>query len=84
MDGPARQADPGQGTAVETAVLAQARAWQGATGLAMDWSGVGNGTGTRAAVWWWPALVTAAVAQGDRARQALSSEGGGGGRLLEL
>ena len=57
----------------------------------MDWSGTGNGTGTRAAVWWWPALVTEAVAQGDRARQALSSEGGrggggggGGGRLLEL
>ena len=44
----------------------------------MDWSGAGNGTGTRAAVWWWPALVTAAVAQGDRARQALSSEEGEG------
>ena len=45
--------------------------------MTMDWSGAGNGTGTRAVVWWWPALVTAAVAQGDRARQALSSEGGG-------
>ena len=29
----------------------------------MDWSDTGNGTGTRAAVWGWPALVTAAVAR---------------------
>ena len=43
----------------------------------MDWSDTGNGTGTQTAVWGWPALVTAAVAQGDRAQQALSSEGGG-------
>ena len=45
----------------------------------MDWSGAGNGTGTRAAVWGWPALVTAAGAQGDRARRALSLEGWGEG-----
>ena len=43
----------------------------------MDWSGAWNDTGKRAAVWGWPALVTTVVAQGDRARQALSSEGGG-------
>ena len=49
---------------------------QGA-GLTMDWSDAGNGTGTRATVWGWPALVTAAVAQGDKARQTLSSEGEG-------
>ena len=49
---------------------------QGA-GLTMDWRDAGNGTGTRAAVWGWPALMTTAVAQGDRARQTLSSEGGG-------
>ena len=49
---------------------------QGA-GLTMVWSDAGNDTGTRVVVWGWPALVTAAVAQGDRARQTLSSEGGG-------
>ena len=43
----------------------------------MDWSDAGNGTGTHATVWGWPALVTAVVARGDRARHALSSEGGG-------
>ena len=52
-----------------TARGCKANAWPGADD--------GNGTGTRAAIWGWPALVTAAVAQGDRARQALSSEGGG-------
>ena len=31
--------------------------------LGLD-SGAGKGSGMRAAVWWWPALVTAAVAQG--------------------
>ena len=82
----------GQWSAMDMAALGQAvgalnaaerwraqstRARQGAAGLKMDWSGAGNGTGMRAAVWGWPALVTVAMAQGDRARQALSMEGGG-------
>ena len=82
MDGHARQADPGHGTVVETAVLGSGtcavEGGKAGVGHGVDdwWLRAYNGLERR---WEWHghAFGGLVVAQGDRARQALRLEGRG-------